>query len=554
MERALTFADVRRALAAKDGDLADRIVALAEQPDPQPGVAGAPPLRAGAPTFAALAAEVRAGSFARKTPEERAHRRTEGMKALEAAGAEVELPDRARAHEVILELWQSDGAFERDALLEVLRRAPLRWGAWRALKRIFKEAEARADWEVLGVLAARFDGAFASLAAGVPHVNEISKKTLAYVSRRAWRALRRQAEQLPAAYPDAAVLVLSAYEDSTRWPSTWVANQIFFHDAGKHTRRRFRFDRRAPLKSLTQHRAYGDLWRRSPRPLFTLLARARSEQARAFAVAALKADFRASLREVEPPWVARLIAVKSATAHDFVVWLLGNVPRFEQGAFRELGLHAAGADPPRLPVGRGARLRRGVRAGARAGPLRRRAGAPRQQRQRGGPQARPGPAPRSRPAQGRRARSVGAAPRHTSRARARGERPAQALRRARADARVVQGAAAVAQRRPSSTSPRISSPRCTAPRFWARLLLRAARRRPPRRGVCPLRRGRAGALPRSRRRRRTPSAARSSTRSPGRPSRRGSRRTRSPPGISAPTSSRPSPSSPPGTPTRGCRS
>ena len=30
-------------------------------------------------------------------------------------------------------------------ILQVLERAPLRWGAWRALKRIFKEAEARAD-------------------------------------------------------------------------------------------------------------------------------------------------------------------------------------------------------------------------------------------------------------------------------------------------------------------------------------------------------------------------------------------------------------------------
>ena len=340
MERALTLADVRRALAAKDSDLADRIVSLAGQPDPQPGVGDVPPLRAGALTFAAFAGEVKAGAFARKKPEERAHRRVEGMKALEAAGAEAPLPDRARAGEIILELWQSDGAFERDALVAVLQRAPLRWGAWRALKRIFKEAEARGDWEVTGVLAARFDAAFAGLSSGVPYVNEVSKKTLAYLVRRAWRALRRQAEQLPAAYPDAAALVLSAYEDETRWGTTWVANQIFFHDAKKHTRRRFKMDRRAPLKSLTSHRAYAELWRRSPRPLFTLLERARSEQARGFAVAALKADFRASLREVEPSWVARLLAVKSATAHDFVVWLLGNVPRFEQGAFRELGLHA----------------------------------------------------------------------------------------------------------------------------------------------------------------------------------------------------------------------
>ena len=333
MERALTLDDVRRALAARDSDLADHIVALALEPDAQPD---APPARAGAPTFAAFAAEVRSHAFSRKTPEERAHHRVEAAKALEAPGAEVPLPDRARVHEIMLALWRADGAFERDALISVLERVPLRWGAWRAVKRIFKEAEARADWEVLGVLAARFD---AGLAGGRPYVNEISRKTLAYLARRAWRDLRRQAEQLPAAYPDAAVLVLAAYDDTTRWQTTWVANHIFYHDAKKHTRRRFKLDRRGG-QSLTQHRAYADLWRRTPRPLFTLLVRARSEQARAFAVAALKADFRAGLREVEPAWVARLIAVKSASLHDFVVWLVGNVPRFEQGAFRELGLHA----------------------------------------------------------------------------------------------------------------------------------------------------------------------------------------------------------------------
>src|SRR5262249_11597977 len=52
-------------------------------------------------------------------------------------------------------------------------------------------------------------------------------------------------------------------------------------------------------------------------------------------------DFRASLREVEPSWVARLVSVGSAAVDAFVVWILTNVPRFEQAAFRTLGLHDA---------------------------------------------------------------------------------------------------------------------------------------------------------------------------------------------------------------------
>lgn len=332
MERALTLADLRRALVARDSDLADLVVAVAEQPDPRPST----PPREGAPTFAGFAAEVRSAAFARRKPEERAHRRVSAIAALEAPGVDAELPDRARVHEIILALWAHDGAFERDALLSILERVPFTWGPWRAVKRIFKEAETRGDWEVLGLLTARIDAAFAE---GQPYVAEISRKTLGYLARRGWRHLRRRAAELPAAYADAAALVLSFYVEGTRWPSTWVANHIHYHEARKHTRRRFKFDRRPP-QSLTAHRAYPELWRRSPRPLFTLLERARSEQARGFAVASLKADFRASLREVEPAWVARLVAVPSATAHDFVVWLLGNVPRFEQGAFRALGLHA----------------------------------------------------------------------------------------------------------------------------------------------------------------------------------------------------------------------
>ena len=124
MERALTFDDVRRALLARDSDLADLVVALAEQPDPPPGEAGAPRLREGAPTFAAFAAEVRSPAFARKQPEERAHRRVSAAKALEAPGAEAPLPDRARVHEIMLALWGHDGAFERDALLSILERVP----------------------------------------------------------------------------------------------------------------------------------------------------------------------------------------------------------------------------------------------------------------------------------------------------------------------------------------------------------------------------------------------------------------------------------------------
>ncbi|MFO0758413.1 MAG: HEAT repeat domain-containing protein [Byssovorax sp.] len=331
MEKALSYQDIRRAWDAKDSDLADLIVTLAQGPDAPPAV----PPREGARTFAAYLSEMRGYPMRQKPKEEQAHARIEGMKALEAPGAEVPLPDRLQLHEVILDLWKDGGAFERETLLAVVRRVPLRWGPWRAMKRIFKEAEARGDWEMLGALGARFDAAYA---VGGAYQGEISRKTLAYLVRRTWRGLRRRAETLPASYPDAAVELLRFYGNDTRWVSTWAYNHVVFHETKKYTRRQFKIDRR--FQNLLQYRAYSDLWRRTPRPLFTLLERASADQIRSFAIAALKADFRASLREVEPTWVARLINVRSQAVDEFVVWLLANVPRFEQGAFRELGLHA----------------------------------------------------------------------------------------------------------------------------------------------------------------------------------------------------------------------
>ncbi len=339
MDHGATFEDVRRAWKAGDSELSDLVVALATAPAERPPAPGTPPPREGAPTYAAWLSEIKSRYFARKPQEEQARLRVEGMKALEAADVEVPLPDRVRLHEIVLGLWADASGGEsfvaREALLAILARVPLVYGPWRALKRIFKEAEAKGDLEVLGVLTARFDAAFAT---GASAVGDVSRITLGYLVRRGWRALRRRAEALPATYADAAVLVLSAYGDETSWSGTWVANHILYHDTKKYSRRRFTYGRRTP-GSFTQHRYAADLWRRSPRPLFTLLERARSEQARAFATASLKADFRAVLREVDPAWVVRLMRIPSAAIHELVVWLLGNSPSFDQASFRKLGLH-----------------------------------------------------------------------------------------------------------------------------------------------------------------------------------------------------------------------
>jgi len=322
----LRLDDVRRAWESRDPELVGLVQALAAQPDEKPES----PVRAGAPTFARLIAEIRSPAFRKKPVEEQRIHRVERIKELESPGAEVPLPDRLRLHEILTALWDDNGPAARSFLLEIIARVSLRYGPWRALKRIFKEAEARDDTEVYGALAARIDSGNSA---------EVGGLTLSYLRRRTWRYLRRTALTRPACYADVAADVLACYEHPLRWESTYVANHIFFHETGEYDRARFHFKRHR--SDLLKDRAFADLWRRSPRPLFGLLERARSDQVRRFAAEALKADFRASLREVEPGWVARLVGVGSEPVDEFAVWVLNNVPRFEQAAFRSLGLHEA---------------------------------------------------------------------------------------------------------------------------------------------------------------------------------------------------------------------
>ena len=331
MSTPIRLDEVRLAWESRDPETVALVVDLARQDDPEPET----PIRDGAPTFASYLAEIRSRDFQRKPLEEQASERQARLRALEAPDAEVPLPDRLRLHNVLEALCDDGGPLARAWLLRIIGEIPARYGPWKALKRIFKDAEARGDAEVFAALAARFDELHA--AGG----SEVGRATLAYLRRRGWRALRRAAVRLPASYADLACDVLARYREGTPWTRTWIANHIFFHEAGGYGRNDFGRSPALHSGDLLKYRAYPDLWKRTPRPLFGLLETARSDRARKFAADALKADFRASLREVEPSWVARLVDVRSEPVDALIVWVLSNVPRFEQSAFRSLGLHDA---------------------------------------------------------------------------------------------------------------------------------------------------------------------------------------------------------------------
>ncbi|MBX2799199.1 MAG: hypothetical protein KTR31_16110 [Myxococcales bacterium] len=335
MEQVITLDDVRRAQAARDPSLADLMLALCNASEPRVAV------RDEALTWQKMRRKQMTRSFRKLAPEARRQQRLADWKTLEAPDAEVPLPDRLWLHQVLQELWQDGSPWARRQLISAIGQLPLKWGPWRAMKQIFKEAEEKRDWEMFGALAARFDTEYTQWR----QRGDVKRPTLRYLVRRAWRTLRRLGVHMPSVYPDAAVELLRHYPERAMLRRSWIANQIFFHElSGAYTRGSFRrtdYARGRGAGPNLQHRAFAAAWQRTPRPLFALLESADSDVVRAFAAESLKADFRTQLREVEASWVVRLIGVRSAAVDKFVVWILDNVPRFEPGAFRQLGLHDA---------------------------------------------------------------------------------------------------------------------------------------------------------------------------------------------------------------------
>jgi len=271
-------------------------------------------------TFNRFLGEINTWSFYKQERDRQAQQRIEKIKLVEA---NEELQPRYKSHQLIYELWASGDPFERECLLKFIAATPIVYGPWKALKRIYKEAETANDTQVMGALSARFDTAFST------GRHEVSNRTLAYLCRRSWRYLRRVAETLPACYADTVVDFLVPYTNYGSLGSSWVYNQIFKHSKNLRKRSRYRYQQHKPNEFI-KTRGFPELWKRSPLPLFSILQSAERDDVLRYAVAALKTDFRTVLREIEPRWVRQLINNDKAVVHEFVVWILENVSRFEQ--------------------------------------------------------------------------------------------------------------------------------------------------------------------------------------------------------------------------------
>ncbi|HTR53751.1 MAG TPA: hypothetical protein VMJ10_23820 [Kofleriaceae bacterium] len=120
--------------------------------------------------------------------------------------------------QVLYQLYLIDSPTVRPALLEALRKAPLRQPLFQQLRFVFKAAELRRDARVFGILGHRFEKTSANYAQSRWRSHRSKEAfgtaTRGYLRRRVWRTLRRLGQVGDPDYCKLAVGVLLAFRDS----------------------------------------------------------------------------------------------------------------------------------------------------------------------------------------------------------------------------------------------------------------------------------------------------------------------------------------------------
>jgi hypothetical protein len=331
------IADLERLAAADAPDLARRIEELVEQPDPELETA----VREGALSFDAFSTMLR----------QAASRRTSRARSEAAAAAwqrflaqtEPAPPPRFALAELIVNLYERGTEPSRAAILALAANAPLAFGVFGGLKRIYKRAEAAHDFEMLAALSARFD-VEATTRVRSWQRRDVSRGTLVYLRKRAWRYLRGLGFGVPRLYAMLAAQVLARIPVNAPFEALHVPGNV----VGRAPRRVAAKKRRRAAKPAKGGapdplalRAFPDAWKVSPEPLFYLLEACAHPSAAAFAIACLRKDFPDALRSPSVAWLERLAFRPLEPVHDLLVELLTGTPELHQTKLRERGLHEA---------------------------------------------------------------------------------------------------------------------------------------------------------------------------------------------------------------------
>jgi hypothetical protein len=310
-EQAIQLADLKRLVEVEAPDLSSVIQAFLRLPPP----AQTAPLPPEVMTLDALRAALRGSSQTQK------HEAWQRL--LNQPGEHV--PDQLRLAELVTNLYERQTPAARATLLTIAAEAPLLFGVWGGLKRVYKRAEKDLDAEVFATLAVRFDHALDDHAG----TGDVSRGTLGYLSKRAARFLRLLGKASPELYVDFAVEVLRRSEDPYEGnvAQSLMQGGAKKWGAPKGLAKKFRF--RAP---------YLEAWKLSAEPLKLLLETARSEAAAEFGALGLRELHPEALRNLRVDWLAKLAYRPLASVHEFLVELLVGSAELHQGNLEKLGL------------------------------------------------------------------------------------------------------------------------------------------------------------------------------------------------------------------------
>lgn len=330
------IADLEKLAAADAPDLADVVKAFVEQEDPTSDT----PVREGALTYDAFLAQLRQAAAQRTS-----RRRSEAAAAAWQrflSQTEPAPPPRFALAELLVGLYERGTEPARATLLRAAAEAPLAFGVFGGLKRIYKRAEAAHDFEMCAALAVRFD-VEANRRHGRWEKHDASRGTLVYLRRRGWRYLRHLGIAVPRLYAMLAAQVLARVPADAYFEALHVASSIVGR-APKPERRKKRGRSKAAKGAAPDplsRRPFEAAWRLSPQPLLYLLEACSHGRAASFAIACLRKDFPEALRSPDVAWLDRLCHRPVEPVHDLVVELLAGTPELHQAKLRERGLHEA---------------------------------------------------------------------------------------------------------------------------------------------------------------------------------------------------------------------
>ena len=300
------------------------------------------------------------------------------------------LPERIHLNDVLFRLWNDSSAYAREQLLLILQHARLLYGVWQAMKKIFKEAETRYDWEVYAILVERFDSQWRRLSTqnyAIITKADQAQKIAEMKSLESWNNRKKQRQQMiaeleqkkPLTEEEAAHIEslhkeqeeaketkpISYREPSVvNWSKTQYINRYTRMDSSVKTREYLRRRALRTFRKLASDlpdafpsaaaemivrtsenigwqliHGYERLWSRHMLPLLKIVEEAPHQAIVQWAYEKLKTKFRTEMQEISGDWLYRVSQSSRNFTRAIALDYLENVTGVERGLFHLHNYH-----------------------------------------------------------------------------------------------------------------------------------------------------------------------------------------------------------------------